>query len=286
MGCISSPAGIFLNTPTNLTDAGNYIAGGYTWRKMLGEIGEHTGISSDPEVTFTALFGVASVIRFRLGFEFVKGNGGSMSVDREYGTEFNCLSYVQQSSLPVKLLSFTGSYRNQFTTLNWETENEQNFDHFEIERSINGADFTAIGSKLALGNNASRMSYQYPDDLSSATSNVFYYRLKIMDKDGQFKYSNVIMIRKESKSINGIALNPNPVVNGAATVRFTSAGSDAVNFKVIDMTGKVVLQQQNKVYEGNNSVYINNLDRLQAGVYLLQMANGGEMTSIKFNIAR
>ena len=95
------------------------------------------------------------------------------------------------------------------------------------------------------------------------------------------------MIRKESKSINGIAINPNPVVNGLATVRFTSEGSSAVNFKVIDMTGKVVLQQQNKVYQGNNSVSINNLDRLQTGVYVLQMDNGGEMTSsVKFNIAR
>jgi hypothetical protein len=262
-------------------------AGSCTWRKILGEIGEHAGISSDPDVTFTALFGVVSVIRFRLGFEFERGNGGQISnQDREYGTEFTCLSYVQQSSLPVKLLSFTGSYRNQSATLSWQTENEQNFDHFEIERSTDAANYTAIGSKQASADNAGRRSYQYPDDLSAINKTVFYYRLKIMDKDGQFQYSNVIMIRKESKSINGIALNPNPVVNGMATIRFTSAGSDAVSFKVIDMTGKVVLQQQNKVYEGNNSVSINNLDRLQVGVYLLQMANGGEIMSIKFNIAR
>jgi hypothetical protein len=94
------------------------------------------------------------------------------------------------------------------------------------------------------------------------------------------------MIRKESKSINGIAINPTPVVGGIATVRFTSAGNNLVNFRVIDMNGKVVLQQQNKVYEGNNSISINNLDRLQAGFYFLQMANGDETTSVKFNIAR
>jgi hypothetical protein len=287
MGAISSPAGIFLNTPTSLTDAGNYSAGSCTWRKILGEIGEHPGISSDPDVTFTALFGVVSVIRFRLGFEFERGNGGQISnQDREYGTEFTCLSYVQQSSLPVKLLSFTGSYRNQSATLSWQTENEQNFDHFEIERSTDATNYAAIGFKQASADNAGRQSYQYPDDLSAVSKNVIYYRLKIVDKDGQFQYSNIIMIRKESKSINGITLNPNPVVNGMATIRFTSAGSDAVSFKVIDMTGKVVLQQQNKVYEGNNSVSINNLDRLQVGVYLLQMANGGEIMSIKFNIAR
>jgi hypothetical protein len=94
------------------------------------------------------------------------------------------------------------------------------------------------------------------------------------------------MIRKESKNINGITLNPNPVIGGMATARFTSAVTNVVNFKVVDMNGKVVLQQQNKIYEGNNSISINNLDRLQSGVYLLQMSNGDEITGIKFSIAK
>jgi hypothetical protein len=286
MGAISSPAGILVNTPSDLTDAGNYAAAGYTWRKMLGEVAEHVGISSDLDVTFTATFNAVSVVRFRLGFEFEKGNGGATSVDREYGTEFTCLSYPQQSTLPVKLLSFTGSYRNQATSLNWQTENELNFAHFEIERSSNGAQYATIGEKASTAVNASRQSYQYSDDLSSIAGNVFYYRLKMVDIDGQFKYSNVIMIRKESKSINGIALNPNPVINGMATVRFTATASKVVSFNVVDMGGKVVLRQQNKVYDGNNSISLNNLDRLQPGVYLLQMANGDEITTIKFNIAR
>jgi hypothetical protein len=52
------------------------------------------------------------------------------------------------------------------------------------------------------------------------------------------------------------------------------------------MNGKALLQQQNKVYEGSNSISINNLDRLQAGFYILQMTNGDETTSIRFNVAR
>ena len=285
-GSICNATGVYVCAPTNLTDGGSCTAGGYTWKKVLGQTAEHPSVSSDPDVTYYANYGPTSVIRFRFGFEFVKGNGGQVDVNREFATEFTCLSYAQQSTLPVRLISFTGSYRNQLTTLNWETQNEQNFDHFEIERSVNGADYTAIGSKMAASDNSGRMSYQYPDDLSLASGNAFYYRLKIVDKDGQFKYSNVIMIRKESKNINGITLNPNPVMGGMATARFTSTMSNVVNFKIVDMNGKAVLQQQNKVYEGNNSISINNLDRLQSGVYLLQMTNGDEMTSIKFSIAK
>ena len=64
----------------------------------------------------------------------------------------------------------------------------------------NGADYTTIGFKPPVSNdNSTRQGYTYPDDLSSVNGTVFYYRLKIVDKDGQFKYSNVIMIRKEEK---------------------------------------------------------------------------------------
>jgi hypothetical protein len=285
-GAITGAAGVYVNTPTNISDGGYYTAGGYTWRKMLGQIGEHTGISSDLDVTFTGTFNAVSVIRFRLGFDFVKGSGGSVTADREYATEFNCVSYPQQATLPVSLVSFSGSYRNQVTSLNWETENELNFDHFEIERSNAGGAYATVGFKNASAAGFSRQSYQFPDDLSAIAGNVFYYRLKMVDKDGQYKYSQVIMIRKESKAINGIALNPNPVVNGMATVRFTSASNNVVNFQIVDMTGKVVLKQQERVYGGNNSISINNLGRLQPGFYVLQMANGEETTSIKFNIAK
>jgi hypothetical protein len=286
-GYLYNAASVMVCAPTHLSDGGSCTAGGYAWRKVLGQLSEHASVSSDPDVTYYANYGASSVIRFRLGFDFVRGNGGEIDdQDREFATEFTCLTYAQQSTLPLRLLSFTGSYRNQAATLNWETENEQNFDHFEIERSSNAADFSAIGSKQASANSASRMSYQYPDDLSFANGNVFYYRLRIVDKDGQFKYSNVIMIRKEAKNINGIAFNPNPVVNNMATVRFTAANNETVSFKIVDLTGKVLLQQQNKVYEGNNSISINNLDRLQNGIYLLQMSNGDELTSIKFSVAK
>jgi len=288
IGCLTNTTGVYVNAPTNLTDGGYYVAGGYNWKKILGQTEEHPGMSSDADVTYYASYGAAAVIRFRFGFEFVRGNGGQVPDQaREFATEFTCLSYAQESqlSLPVSLLSFSGSYRNLSTSLNWETENQQNFDHFELERSSNGANYSAIAFKTAIKSDG-RQSYQYSDDLTSVSGSVFYYRLKMVDMDGQSKYSNVIMIRKESKNINGIAINPTPVVGGIATVRFSSAANSVVSFKVIDFSGKVVLQQQNKVYEGNNSISINNLERLQAGFYVLQMANGDETTSVKFTVAR
>ena len=132
------------------------------------------------------------------------------------------------------------------------------------------------------------MQYLQTDDLSSVNGNTFYYRLKMVDINDEYKYSNVILIRKEQKSINGISISPNPVIrNGMATVRFSVTGKAMVDFKVLDMTGKLVLQQQNKVAEGNNSVALNNLDRLQPGIYILQMNDGVTATvTTKFSIVR
>jgi Secretion system C-terminal sorting domain len=193
--------------------------------------------------------------------------------------------FPQQSALPLRLISFTGSFRNQKTILNWETEGEQNFSYFEIQRSSNSSDYNTIDIKPAAGNMTSRQGYQFTDDLSAVSGTVFTYRLKMVDIDGQFKYSDVIMIRKEITTIKGITINPTPVINGVATVRFTAQAAGSSALRVVDLSGKIVLQQQNKVYEGNNSISLSGLERLQAGTYILQIANGNEQQSVKFTVA-
>ncbi len=194
--------------------------------------------------------------------------------------------FPNQTVFPVELISFTGSLRSNITTLRWETENEQNFDHFEIERRTdNAGNYTKIGEKASLGS-SSRSYYTFDDNLGSVSGSAFNYRLKIVDQDGKFKYSNIILIRKDLKMITGIMLSPNPVISGIATARFTASADGMVNLHVVDMSGKTVLTQMAKVYEGENSVSINNLDRLQPGIYMLKMEDHGAINTIKFSIAR
>jgi hypothetical protein len=205
-------------------------------------------------------------------FSLVWGGAGLTDLASNY--------FPAQTSLPVRLVNFSGHYRNKQAILNWETENEQDFSHFEIERSSNGNNYVAIVAKNATANGNAKQSYQYIDDLASAPGNTFTYRLKMVDTDGKFKYSQLIMIRKEAESIKGITINPNPVINGTTTVRFTSASTATIEIKVFDITGKVVLQQRHKVFEGNNSVGLNGLERLPKGIYALQMINETKTPSI------
>lgn len=108
----------------------------------------------------------------------------------------------------------------------------------------------------------------------------------MVDLDGNFRYSSIIVIRKDQKGINGVMLNPNPVTNGLATARFSATVTASAEFKVIDMAGKTVLQQHAKIYPGENSVSINNIDRLQPEVFLLQMINNGDKSIFKFTVVR
>jgi hypothetical protein len=190
--------------------------------------------------------------------------------------------------LAVKLLSFSGNYKNNATQLNWQTEGEVNFDRYEIERSSNGADFYTIGNETAKGtSSSSKQTYNHTDNLASVNGDIFYYRLKIIDKDGNFSYSSIVLVRKDQKMTTGITINPNPVITGGvATVRFNAASAGKADVRIMDMAGKTVLQQQATIFEGSNNITLNNLSKLVPGVYVLQLSNDAEQNIVKFTIGR
>lgn len=191
------------------------------------------------------------------------------------------------SSLPVDLLSFGGTYSNQSTKLNWVAENVQNFKQFEVERSTDGKDFVTIGTKSPQGNGASKEQYLFTDDLSQAAGSVFYYRLKMVDVNGSFKYSNVILVRKGEQALRSLVVSPNPLTKGSvATVRYTAAARSNIDLSVLDLSGKLLLRQQNSIFEGTNSITINNAERLLPGTYILQVKDNGANMTTKFSILR
>lgn len=193
-------------------------------------------------------------------------------------------AFPQGSPLPVKLKTFSGVLKNNIATLNWETEYEENFESYEVERATNPSQFTKIASKSPAGATNKTAYYQLTDDISSLSSKVVYYRLRMVDKDGRFEYSNVIMLRSDSKQIKNLLLTPNPVQGATANVRIEAETAGNVMLRVVDAGGSIVIQQWNKLSVGVNAVQIQNINRLQPGVYILQMITGnGEVTSTRFS---
>jgi hypothetical protein len=178
-------------------------------------------------------------------------------------------------TLPVTLSSFTSSIQNQAALLNWATESEVNFDYFSVEKRTNNSEFKEIGRVPAKGGNTKTL-YNFSDRNISFETN--YYRLKMVDKDGTFEYSNIVTETLES-SAQKLSIYPNPVVNQVAKVQFKSLSAKS-SLKVVDVLGKIVLNLQ--LEAGVNTTDLD-LSKITSGQYMLLLeSNGAKVDYLKF----
>ncbi len=175
------------------------------------------------------------------------------------------------SPLPVTIKSFSASLLNNSASLVWNTTNENNVDGFTIERSNDGNTYTNIGFVAA--KNTTSNSYTFNDVLQ--IKNATYYRLKITDKDGSFKYSSVIVMNAKS----GIKLDiyPNPAINNLVITHPQSTVNSTV--KIVNIDGKNLITQnlQNGATQSTIDV-----SKLIKGNYLVVFENDGTRSATQF----
>ena len=176
-------------------------------------------------------------------------------------------------TLPLELLTFKGSLQNNSTFLQWETINENNSSHFVVERSIDGRNFESIGTVTAGGNTSSASQYSHLDNEAANLSSVIvYYRLKMVDIDNKFKYSAIVTIYLADIT-NRIVISPNPATD-ETKVMITALSSGKAQWKLIDNSGKVVMQNTIHIKKGNNNLTIN-IGSLSSGLYYLNISGAG-----------
>jgi hypothetical protein len=172
------------------------------------------------------------------------------------------------TTLPLNLISFSGSRSNDVNKLQWQTESEINTNHFILERSNDGRSFTAIATVNAKGSGAN--SYYYNDAVKQ--NGKIFYRLKMIDNDGRFTYSSIVILTDYTN--NTLTINPNPVKD------FTSItiNQNLINTKatLTDAMGKVI--QRITLAHTTTSI---NLSAYPAGMYFLQLQNGETIKLIK-----
>jgi hypothetical protein len=124
------------------------------------------------------------------------------------------------NALPVKLVSFKGSRISKTATLlQWSTASEQNSSHFEIERSFNGILFDKMSSVASHQNSTHTTAYQYTDGIDDR--HMLYYRLKMIDLNGTYMYSDIITIGAATK-MPAAGVYPNPAQDKATISNTTS----------------------------------------------------------------
>ncbi len=194
-----------------------------------------------------------------------------MGYSAKQGSSNNCVDQkvaydVPHCSLPLTLISFDGTIENNSVTLKWTTEIELNTKEFTIEYSTNNSNWVNIGtenSRNSLGINVYGFKHYQPIKGNN------YYRLKMTDKDGSIKYSNVVLVKFDGKE--GLSIYPNPV-NKTLNVICNKEQAEKVIVQITDITGRSLSQQQINLASGNNSFQLNTT-KLAKGTYFV-VVNG------------
>ena len=176
--------------------------------------------------------------------------------------------------LPITSLEFTGKLNGSKVNLNWKTGSEVNSDHFELEKSTDGVNFIMLANVKAKGNSSIASYYGAVDPLPVKGLN--YYRLKMIDIDGRYVYSQVIVIRVNDNITLTTAVKPNPFTN-SLDVYVTIPHASAIELRLVDVTGKTVYFQTVKGNPGFNAFSINDLSKLSKGTYILQIVSDDSM---------
>ena len=199
-------------------------------------------------------------------------NGGSQSFTLQPG-EFRV--YISNNAIiPVSLVSFNGKNNAASNYLNWKVENEINLSTYDLQRSQDGQVFTTIAGIRATGSN----NYNFTDAAISP-SPVYYYRLKMIDIDGSYKYSSIIKISGDVK-YSAISVVPNPYID-VIKINIKSPVKETASLIVNDLTGRQLYKQTINLQAGINSIEIENLKTISSGTYILTMISQQGTKSIR-----
>jgi hypothetical protein len=177
--------------------------------------------------------------------------------------------------LPIYMADFRGSRKEDKNYLTWVTSYESDASHFEVQRSFNGISFSSIGKIDVKG---SGTIYHFTDDQAEAP--IHYYRLKLIDNNGSFKYSTVIQI-KSALSKTGIALYPNPVQSNTV-IEIEVLHPQAVRLQMVDMQGRMVKDRIVSLQKGKHTIPLDSR-ALGKGVYILRAWLNDQWQEVRFS---
>jgi hypothetical protein len=187
--------------------------------------------------------------------------------------------------LPVSLIDFNGNLNSNIAKLNWSVTNEINMNQYSIERSSDGINFNTVATVNAGSNVTSVTNYTVSDNLAGFNGQTVYYRLKMIEKNGSFKNSKTISFKLNATVKGGINLMPNPAIS-FVNIKVSAIKDGTAAVKIVDMLGRTVLLQNNKVLTGVNTFSFNNLSTLSAGTYSVQVMVDGTIYNEKLIINR
>jgi subtilisin-like proprotein convertase family protein len=200
------------------------------------------------------------------GFTYIASTAGTFTafspITLGSTTKFNVL--------PVTWISFDITHKDSDAILKWQTQNEQNNDYFEVERSFDGINFVKIAQIAGTKNSVTEKYYSFTDkNVNQMGTRIIYYRIKQVDIDKQNCYTQIKNVVVETLQMGNFITYPNPFSDNI-NVDFTLTESEFVELELVDNLGQVVYAEKLKGFAGKNNRVITT-NNFASGIYLLRL---------------
>ncbi|MFK7951103.1 MAG: T9SS type A sorting domain-containing protein [Saprospiraceae bacterium] len=230
---------------------------------------KYTDVTQDPDVCFESGSTFEDLTYTACG----PSSGGLADCNSHPGSQiftdnFDCVGAV----LPVEVLYFTGKAQDEDVLLEWETASEINNSHFEVERSTNGLEFSTIGIVEGSGTTVEQQYYDFLDKNPVIGKN--YYRLRQVDFNGDFEYTNVIVIEFDKEGVVTTSVQvsafPNPTID---VLNIKTKNLDIQGYQIFNSLGQLMMEQQSL---GSDNLHQINVKNLASGTYFIQLSGSDE----------
>ena len=198
-------------------------------------------------------------------------------------------SLYDNTIVPVELTSFTAKASTGKVMLNWTTATETNNHGFEIQRKIvstnSQSDWSTIGFKEGAGTTTEKQQYTYVDNVNEITATSLQYRLKQLDFDGTYEYSNVVETNILPTKIEIFQNYPNPF-NPSTVISFSTVKKEMVTVKVFNTLGQEVTTLINSELEAGYHNVTFDASGLTSGIYVYSVQAGDSKYSRKMMLIK
>jgi hypothetical protein len=183
------------------------------------------------------------------------------------------ISNFGNNILPITLLNFTAEKNGKSVLLKWTTASETNNDYFELEKSTDAINFRVVAKIKGAGYSSQLVDYSHED--SNPFTGISYYRLKQVDYDGTFSYSEIKAINFDDSGREQVQFFPNPT-KGVVNITNLNANRDYV-INVYDAVGKLMFSKNTR----NNNIFTFSAQELASGLYTLQILSENQTVLVE-----
>ncbi len=260
----STPSGIYIYSPTGT---------------LLNTLTVVTGVRSVYELPNGHLLTTTGTSLYE-----IDENTGAIIRTIASGLSFQYISLYDYSVIPVELTSFIGNVVGGIVMLSWSTATEINNSGFQVERSDDNENFAQIGFVPGFGTTTESKFYTFADN--SSISGTHYYRLKQIDFEGSFTYSEVVEVNVGLPTEFALQQNyPNPF-NPTTKIHYSVPADGFVNIAVYNLLGENVTNIVNSIQKAGSYEVTFDATNFTSGMYLYRMESGDFVSVRKMMILK